>query len=251
MQLLPSFEVSAVNQSNFVLWMCFFAPFGWVHHHHGCTDKNPVWKCIPFVEDYLSWQWVWNPSSPIQRDDHHHHHHPWEWWRVTIKQFFLQDAWTVMTGLPVYEAGSSGPCSRVLASLGSIDSEPTAAAGQFSGKQQQQVFVFFIIEILERWTGNEAFFVLLHLPELCVESIASWKLSVQKWSLVVSPISLCAGRMWRVFNKMPLHNAVAWMAMLQAMHGCGKEACMQYGKMCQEDEDTACIVIFIALLWAC
>lgn len=52
---------------------------------------------------------------------------------------------------------------------------------------------------------------------------------------------------------MPLHNAVAWMAMLQAlaMHRHGKEACMQYGKICQEgEEDTAAIdtVIFIALL---
>jgi hypothetical protein len=59
--------------------------------------------------------------------------------------------------------------------------------------------------------------------------------------------------MWRVFNKMPLHNAVAWMAILQAlaMHGHGKEACMQYGKMCQEDEeDTTATdtVIFLALL---
>ncbi len=52
---------------------------------------------------------------------------------------------------------------------------------------------------------------------------------------------------------MPLHNAVAWMAILQAlaMHGHGKEACMQYGKMCQEDEeDTTATdtVIFLALL---
>jgi hypothetical protein len=77
-------------------------------------------------------------------------------------------------------AGSSGPCSRVLASLGSRDSEPTAGAGQFSGKQQQQVFVFFIIENVGEMNGNEAFIFLLHLPELCVESIASWKLSVQK-----------------------------------------------------------------------
>jgi hypothetical protein len=60
-----------------------------------------------------------------------------------------------MTGLLVYAAGSSGPCSRAWNSLGSRDSEPTAAAGQFSGKQQQQVFVFFMI--VGEINGNKEF----------------------------------------------------------------------------------------------
>ncbi len=192
MQLLSSFEVCAVNQSNFVLWICFFAPFGWVHHHHGCTDKNPVWKYIPFVEDLLSWEWVWNPSSPIQCD---HHHQPWVWWRVTIKQFFLQNVWTVMTGLHVYAVGSSGPCSRALASLGSRDSEPTAATGQFSGKQQQQVFVSFIIENVGEMNRNKSFFFCCTCLSFVQNQLHHGSCLFMKWSfkVVVSPISLWAG----------------------------------------------------------
>jgi hypothetical protein len=94
-------------------------------------------------------------------------------------KFFLQNVWAVLTGLHVYVAGSSGPYSRASASLGSRDSEPTAATGQLSGKQQQQVFVSFTIENV----GDEQkqiIFFLLHLPELCAKSIASWKLSVHE-----------------------------------------------------------------------
>jgi hypothetical protein len=86
-----------------------------------------------------------------------------------------------MNGLHVYVAGSSSPCSRALASLGSRDSEPTAATGQFSGKQQQQVFVFFMIENVGEMNGNKSFIFccacLLPLWEAeILKSIASWKL---------------------------------------------------------------------------
>jgi hypothetical protein len=103
----------------------------------------------------------------------------------------------------MYVAGSSGPCSRALASLGSRDSEPTAAAGQFSGKQQQQVFVFFMIENVGEMNGNESFFFLLHLPELCVKLIASWKLSVPEMIIQsgLSPISLWAGSLINMYAK--------------------------------------------------
>lgn len=132
------------------------------------------------------------------------------------------------------------------------------------GSSSSKRLFFSWLKMLERWMETNHFFFAALAWALCeidciMEAVCPWN-DHPKWFesnvFVGRQPNWHVCQMWRVFNKMPLHNAVAWMAMLQAlaMHGHGKEACMQYGKMCQEgEEDTAAIdtVIFIALLWTC
>jgi len=56
----------------------------------------------------------------------------------------------------------------------------------------------------------------------------------------------------RVFNKMPVRNAVSWTAMLKgyAMHGQGKEALAHFKWMCEEGADIDSVT-FVCVLLAC
>jgi len=54
----------------------------------------------------------------------------------------------------------------------------------------------------------------------------------------------------RVFNKMPMHNAVSWIAMLKgyAMHGQGKEALAHFKWMCEDGVEIDSVTFVCALL---
>ncbi len=54
----------------------------------------------------------------------------------------------------------------------------------------------------------------------------------------------------RVFNKMPVRNAVSWIAMLKgyAMHGQGKEALVHFKWMCEDGVEIDSVTFVCALL---
>ncbi len=54
----------------------------------------------------------------------------------------------------------------------------------------------------------------------------------------------------RVFNKMPVRNAVSWTAMLKgyAMHGQGKEALAHFKWMCEDGVEIDSVTFVCALL---